>query len=125
MSDNITQIQLELKSLGYRTSLLDSLRGKVVAIPYKVEVGSHKGEQFTLGVSMHGNESYPEYPPHWIHLTPPFDDGRRGAIDKYQDNEGREWIAMSRPPGQLWDELPTKHMYAYLQEHLRRFWNGI
>ena len=124
MSSNISQIKKELESLGYETRLSDSPQGKVVSFSYTVETGSHKGKQVRLGISLHGSEAYPEYPPHWIHLTPPIDDGRGGVAERYSAN-GQEWIALSRPPGEIWDQLPTKHMSAYLNEHLRRFWNGI
>ena len=123
MSDNILRIQVELESLGYKTCLLDSPYGRVVAFSYKVEVGPHAGKTVTLGISMQGDEAYPEYPPHWIHIMPSINDGRGGNI--YRDEKGREWIAMSRIPGPLWDELPTKHMSHYLNEHLRRFWNNM
>ena len=125
MSDNIERIKRELESLGYETCLSNSPHGEVVSFPYTVETGSYKGEQFTLGISMDGSGAYPECPPHWIHLRPPIDDGRGGAVDKYSDANGREWVALSRTPGEIWDQLPTKHMYAYLNEHIRRFWNGI
>ena len=125
MSDNLDRIKGELESLDYETRLSDSPHGKVVSFPYLVEVGSHKGKQLTLGISMQGSESYPEYPPHWIHLSPPIDDGRGGSVGKYSDDNGQEWIALSRPPGEIWDQLPTKHMMGYLNEHLRSFWNGI
>ena len=125
MSDNIDQIKRELESLGYETCLSDSPQGRVVSFPYIVETGSHKGERVRLGISMQGSEPYPEYPPHWIHLTPPVDDGRGGSVGKYSDANGQEWIAMSRPPGEIWDRLLTKHMMGYVNEHLRRFWNNI
>ena len=125
MSDNIDRINDELKFLGYETCLSDSPQGKVVSFTYRVEVGPHKDKQFTLGISMQGSESYPDYPPHWIHLTPPIDDGRGGSINRYPDENGQEWIALSRPPGELWDQLATKHMRGYLNEHIRRFWNGM
>ena len=125
MPDNIDQIRSELDALGYETRLSDSPQGRVVCFPYRVEAGSHKGKCVTLAISMHGSETYPEYPPHWIHLTPPIDDGKGGAVERYSDPDGREWIAMSRPPGDMWDRLPTKHMSAYLSEHLRRFWNNV
>ena len=124
MPDNIDQIKRELESLGYETCLSDSPQGKVVSFPYLVGVGSHKGKQVTLGISMQGSETYPEYPPHWIHLTPRIDDGRGGSVGKYTEKD-QEWIALSRPPGEIWDQLPTKHMASYLNEHLRRFWNGM
>ena len=125
MSDNIDRIKDELESLGYETCLSDSPQGKVVSFPYTVQTGSYKGKQVRLGISMQGSEPYPEYPPHWIHLTPPIDDGRGGSVGKYSDPNGREWFAMSRPPGAIWDRLPTKHMMGYLNEHLRRFWKDI
>ena len=126
MSDNIEQIKGELEALGYGTCLSDSPQGTVVSFLYTVETGSHKGRQVRLGVSMHGGQIYPEGPPHWIHLQPPIDDGKGGAVERYTDpTNGKEWIAMSRPPGELWDQLPTKHMRAYIDEHLRRFWNNI
>ena len=125
MFDNIHRIKGELESLGYETSLSDSLQGEVISFLYTVKTGSYKGKQFTLGISMQGSETYPEYPPHWIHLSPPIDDGKGGAVEKYDDANEREWVAMSRPPGDMWDQLPTKHMSAYLNEHIRRFWNGI
>lgn len=124
MSDNVTRIKEELESLGYSTELLDSPRGRVVAFSYKVEVGRHKGERFMLGVSMQGEEQYPEYPPHWLHISPPVDDGKGGAIDRYTGTHGQGWIVMSRPPGPLWDRLSTKNMAAYLKENVRRFWNN-
>lgn len=125
MSDNIDRIKGELEALDYETSLSNSPQGKVVSFPYLVEAGTHEGKKVRLGISMQGSESYPEYPPHWIHLTPPIDDGKGGAVEKYRDENGQEWIAMSRPPGELWDRLPTKHMMGYINEHLRRFWNNI
>lgn len=125
MSDNIDRIKAELEDLRYKTSVFDSGQGRVVSFLYKVETGSHKGETVTVGISMQGGEQYPEYPPHWIHLTPPIDDKKGGSVATYRDESGREWFAMSRPPGKLWDQLPTKHMSAYLSEHLRRFWNNI
>jgi len=125
MFDNIGRIKRELESLGYETDLSDSPHGEVVTFPYIVETGSHKGKQVTLGISMQGSEPYPEHPPHWIHVSPPVDDGEAGTVIKYSDANGREWAALSRPLGEFWDQLPTKHMMSYLNEHLRRFWNGI
>lgn len=124
MNGNIYRIKAELESLGYRISIHESPHGEAVSFPYTVEVGSRRGERVRLAISMHGDEQYPEYPPHWIHLSPPISDGRGGAIEKYFVNE-QEWVAMSRPPGEIWDKLSTKHMSTYLSEHLRRFWNSI
>lgn len=124
MSSNIDRIRSELDGLGYKTKLRESPKGKVVSFEYRVEVGTHKGSTFVVGLSFQGQEEYPEYPPHWIHITPPIDDGKGGVIERYVA-DGREWMAMSRPPGALWDDLPTKHMYNYLMDHLRRIWSEM
>lgn len=121
MSDSVNRVKRELESLGYKTALFDSAQGKVVSFKYTMETGSHKGERVLLGVSFQ-EEGYPEYPPHWVHVSPAIDDGKGGSVQKYRDAQGREWIAMSRPPGEIWDRLPTKHMGAYIDEHLRRLW---
>ena len=104
--------------------MFNSAQGPVVSFPYVLETGSHKGEQVTIGVSFQ-EEGYPEYPPHWIHISPPIDDGRGGAVNHYSDSAGRDWLAMSRPPGPMWDQLPTKHMTAFVAEHLRRIWKDV
>ncbi len=121
MSDSISRVQGELESLGYRTSIFDSAQGKGVAFDYTIETGSHRGTQIKVGVSFQ-EDGYPEYPPHWIHTTPPIKDGKGGVVTEYTDAQGRAWVAMSRPPGDVWDQLPTKHMQAYIKEHLRRIW---
>ena len=119
--DSADRVQGELEFLGYKTAVFDTQQGKVVSFPYTIETGSHKGTQVEVGVSFQ-EEGYPEYPPHWIHVTPPIDDGKGGTIRRYVDAQGRDWIAISRPPGDVWDRLLTKHMHAYINEHLRRLW---
>lgn len=124
---SVSRVKAELEGLGYATSVFDSPFGSVVSFPYTVETGSRRGETIKMGVSFQGREPYPEYPPHWIHIcyTPPIDDGRGGLIQLYSDAQGCNWVAMSRPPGDIWDKLPTKHMKVYIDEHLRRVWNHI
>ena len=124
MSESIDRVQRELESLGYLTSLLDSPHGRVVSFDYIIETGSRKGTTIEIGISFQ-EEGYPEYPPHWIHVRPLDDDGKGGVTQKYFDSQGLEWIAMSRPPGDIWDQLPTKHMRAYINEHLRRIWKDV
>ena len=124
MTDSIRKVQAELKSIGYVTSVFDSPQGKVVAFDYTIEAGCHRGEQVTVGVSFQ-ETGYPEYPPHWVHVTPPISDRKGGVIQEYSDDNGRTWLAMSRPPGDIWDQLPTKHMDVYIREHLRRIWKDL
>lgn len=124
MSDSIDRVRSELASLGYETTVFQSSQGVVVSFDYTIEVGSQRGRSVTVGVSFQ-EDGYPEYPPHWIHVTPPIDDGRGGSAVTYSDDHGRSWFAMSRPPGDMWDQLPTKHMYAFINEHLRRIWADV
>ena len=124
MSDSVDRVHDELVALGYDPRVFDGPRGKVVGFDYLIETGSHRNTQVEIGVSFQ-EEGYPEYPPHWIHVTPAIADGRGGVVEQYVDNEGRAWIAMSRPPGEMWDKLPTKHMDAYIREHLRRIWKDV
>ena len=124
MPDAITQIQAELDSLGYITSIIDGPHGKMVSFGYTIEAGSHRGEHVTLGVSFQEAE-YPEYPPHWVHVNPPINDGRGGSVQSYESSDGMQWLAMSRPPGEMWDRLRTKHMSLFLSEHLRKIWMNV
>lgn len=123
MSESINRVQRELESLDLSAHQFDSPQGKVVAFLYTVEVGTHKGEEVLVGLSFQ-EEGYPEYPPHWIHVSPPLDDGRGGSKNNYE-SDGRTWLAMSRPPGALWDRLPTKHMRTFITEHLRKIWMDV
>ena len=115
-----------MQDLGYETEVRNSSQGMVVEFDYKVETGTNRGGLFRIGISMHKGV-YPEYPPHWIHISPPVSDGQPRGVKPYQTDDGRQWVAMSRPPGDLWDRLPNedKDMKNYLQEHMRRFWGHI
>ena len=114
MADSVQRIADELRSIGYEPTVLASPHGTVVSFQYTVEAGSHEGTAYTIGFSLQGAEHYPEYPPHWIHISPPLDDGKGGVVHGYRDTENREWTALSRPPLDFWDQLPTKHMRAYM-----------
>ena len=114
----------ELESLGYRTTTRESRQGTVVEFDYQVEVGNKRGEWYRVGMSMQ-EAGYPEYPPHWVHVSPPVDDGLGGSVKRYQTDDGREWVAMSRPPNDLWDQLATKDMPNYLDHHMRRIWSQV
>ena len=123
MSQSVDRVRAELEALGRKTIEFDSPHGRVVAFDYKIQAGSHKGETVRVGVSFQ-EEGYPEYPPHWVHVSPPIDDGRGGSVGSYSA-EGSDWFAMSRPPGDLWDRLRTKHMGAYISDHLSRIWSDV
>ena len=123
MSDSVNRVQEELESLGYETQQFSTGLGMVVAFNYTIESGSYKDTPVLVGVSFQeGN--YPDYPPHWIHISPPIADGRGGSVQAY-DAAGHQWLAMSRPPGRVWDRLKTKHISGFISEHLRRIWKDV
>ena len=124
MSKDVEKIQAELNDLGYDTAVRGSGQGTVVEFDYRVETGTRRGELFRIGISMHKGV-YPEYPPHWIHVSPLVSDGQPGGVRHYQTDDGWQWIAMSRPPSDLWDRLPNKDMKNYLEGHMRRFWSHV
>ena len=118
MTNDIERVQSELKGLGYSTCVKDTAQGQTVVFPYTIESGPREGEGLLVGLSFQ-ETGYPEYPPHWIHVCPPMDDNKGGAVQPYEDSDGK-WLAMSRPPGVVWDRLRTKSMRGYIDEHLRR-----
>ncbi len=124
MPQSVDRVRAELEALGHKTTEFDSPHGRVVAFDYEIQAGSHKGEAVRVGVSFQ-EEGYPEYPPHWIHVSPPIDDGKGGAVQSYTGPDDMTWLAMSRPPGGFWDQLLTKHMHNYISEHLRRIWSDV
>lgn len=124
MSESTQRIRDELAGLGYEPVVFESPQGTAVGFRYTMPAGSHAGRTVTVAVSA-PDGAYPEYPPHWVHISPPIDDERGGALNWYTDTQGREWLAMSRPPADIWDRLPTKHMRSYVREHLARIWKDV
>lgn len=123
MEDSIQRIQNELEGLGYVPVVTDWPKGKAIRFQYTIPAGSHAGK--TVYVAVSADSAYPEYPPHWVLISPPINDGRGGAYESYTDDDGREWLAMSRPPDDIWDRLATKHMSRYISEHLNRIWKDV
>ena len=70
MSTSIKKVRNELELSDFETHQFSSPVGIVVAFNYTIEAGSHRGESVVVGVSFQ-EEGYPEYPPHWIHVSPP------------------------------------------------------
>ena len=124
MSESIRKVRDELKSLGLDSFEFDWQNGRVVAFQYTIEAGSKAGTAVLVGVSFQ-EEGYPEYPPHWVHVSPPIPD-HHGGGQRYCTADGRQWLAMSRAPGPVWDRLSQKKdMHAYIEEHLRRIWRHV
>ena len=123
MDQSIVRMQDELEADGYPTKLVLTPHGPAVVFDYRIESGSHAGETVSIGIS--GPEGpYPEYPPHWVHISPPLSDGK-GTHAIYQGEDGREWLPMSRPPKDFWDRTKERNMSVYLKTHLRRLWKDV
>lgn len=123
MDENIAKMQAELEAAGYQTQTFQSPQGLTVIFDYELECGNHVGETIKVGISG-PDGSYPEYPPHWVHVSPPISDGK-STHAAYQGPDGQTWLPMSRPPNDFWDKLKTKNMETYIQEHLRRLWKDV
>ena len=123
MSASIEKVRSELESLGYKPFEFDWQNGRVVAFEYTIVAGSKSGTPVLVGMSFQ-EEGYPEYPPHWIHVSPPIPDHHGGGV-RYGTPDGKEWLAMSRAPGRIWDRLTEKEMGTFISEHVRRIWRHV
>lgn len=125
---SIERITEELKGLDYIPFRRETPQGEAVFIEYYVQTGKYEGKKVLLGFSFQ-EEGYPEYPPHWIHISPPYDDQRGGStqIHSFSDDQNikHKCLALSRPPGELWDKLLTKNMKNYLDFHITGFCNQL
>ena len=121
MNEGLKQVKRELEECGLSPYVVDGVADEIVAFKYKVPTGRYRGKCVDIGLSMQ-EVNYPEYPPHWIHVTPKIEDRRGSPGREFTDSLGRLWVGFSRPPADFWDRAPTKHMSIYLRDHLRRFW---
>ena len=87
--DTATLIRSELENLGYQTKIVESTQGTTIAFRYTLELGSRKGETVWVGVNPQDGQ-FPEFPPHWLHVSPPINDQRGSSCTAYEDNEGNE-----------------------------------
>ena len=121
MNDALRQVQRELEECGLATYVVEGGPDDIVAFSYTVPTGRYRGRVVDLGLSMQ-ELNYPEFPPHWIHVSPPIEDRRGSPGKQFTDARGRKWVGFSRPPSDFWDTSPTKHMSIYIDDHIRRFW---
>ena len=115
MNAALLKIRDELDQCDLQTYVVEGAKTEVVAFPYVPPKGRYAGRTFDVGLSLQ-EADYPEFAPHWIHVTPAIEEkhGRPGMT--YDDASGRSWIAFSRPPADFWDNLPRheKNMATYL-----------
>jgi len=121
---NTERIRTELAELtGAATWVLQTTYGEVIFFMHNVKVGTHAGENVLMGISMQGNEGYPDIPPHFIHVPEGITDGQDGPHHCYNLPDGRTYHAFSRPPEpEEWDRVSERSMRTYINTHLPRFW---
>ena len=140
MSKNAVLFSCELGLLGYTPqpfyTAMRHCPGEGVKFEYRIKDGSRTGETVLLGVVIpDGVGAWPEVTPHWIHISPPDSvlaeqvqanrDGQHGCVEWYNDADGIEWIAISAPVTDFWDQIDDpngKSVETYLERHIRRIW---
>ena len=122
----IAMVSEELRGLGYEPAIFDWERGQVVAFQYEFVSGSLAGTSRRVGISF-DELGYPEYPPHWIHTSPPAPDGLASGVTQSYIRDEEQWLAMSRPPSDFWDSLLPEQqtMQTYISRHLSRIWSNV
>lgn len=100
--------------------------GEVIAFDYPVPTGRYRGQTFRIAVGFQGN-SYPEYPPHFLHVRSLLQADLRLPVHRTYERDGNSWTVFSVPPGDFWDRLPPaeKTMKTYRNRHLPRFWQEL
>ena len=140
MSENGRLLSDELKRLGYTPQqFYTSMRhcsGEGIKFEYRIADGSRAGETVLLGLVIPDSAgAWPEVTPHWIHISPPDrileeqvqakrGDGQ-GCVERYEDQEGVKWMAISAPVTDFWDQIDEpngKSVETYLKRHIRRIW---
>ena len=141
MPENWQLLYDELKCLGYTPQRFStSMRhcpGNGIKFEYLIVDGSRTGETVLLGLVIPDIVgAWPEGTPHWIHISPPDSvleeqvqanrsDGQHGCVERYEDEEGVEWMAISAPVKDFWDQIDEpngKNAKTYLDRHIRRIW---
>ena len=142
MNDNAQLLFGELKQLDYKPEFFDcpikECSGKGVKFEYQIIDGSRSDETVVLGLVIpESMGAWPEVTPHWIHICPPDSvleeqvqanrGNNQGTIRRYKDQEGIEWLAISAPVKDFWDQIEEpngKNVATYLERHVRRVWGA-
>ena len=141
MNENVRLLFEELKDLGYEPEYLccqlDVCTGEGARFTYEITDGSRSGESVLLGLVIPETAStWPEGTPHWIHISPPDSvleeqvqahrGNAQGNTRRYTDQEGVEWLLISAPVKDFWDQIEEpngKNMSTYLERHIKRIWS--
>lgn len=138
MSRNAKRMAAELADLGYQPEPFAAPESQGAAegvcFEYRIEDGSRADETVALAIAVHEDEgAWPEVAPHWVYVSPPDRvlveqvRGANGSVECHRDADDREWMAVSAPPQDFWDQIDTpngKTMKTYLDRHVRRIWKS-
>ena len=98
---------------------------KAIVMDVEVLTGRYIGQVLQVGISFQEN-SYPEYPPHFIHFKATV---KTTIVTPHSEHlfEDEVWYAYSLPPSDFWDRLEQsqKNMSTYFYGHLMRIFHKL
>ena len=117
----------ELREMGLEPHIISAngfIQNAAVALSQRIPTGRFKDQTFNLAIGFQ-EDSYPDYPPHFIYVADL--PSSQLPVHSSFDYDNRHWKAFSVPPSDFWDNLPAseKNMKTFLNRHLLRFWNQI
>ena len=115
-------IYVELSELGLEPQIVSAngfIQHAAVTLIQQVPTGRFKDQSFTLAIGFQ-EDSYPDYPPHFIYVA----DLPNAQLPVHSSftYDNRQWTAFSVPPSDFWDGLAPaeKNMATYIRRHLLR-----
>ena len=117
----------ELRDIGLDANIISAngfFQNTAIVLHQEVPTGRFKNHTFKIAIGLQEN-SYPDYPPHFIYVAE-LPDSQLPAHSSFEYDNG-QWKSFSVPPSDFWDALPTseKNMKTYVNRHLLRFWRQI
>ena len=120
---NLIQLRDSLSEVGVADMQICSwLQRRMLRARVPVQIGKYAGSIQCVGWSFpDDSQPFPEYAPHWFHIKGDFDDGKGGARETDQDEDGHLWVAWSRPIGPSWNGT-SRTPKKLLRATVARFW---
>ena len=123
----LEKIREELCEIGFTPNVVSAegfVQSSAVVIAYPVHTGRFKDQIYDIAIGFQ-EDSYPDYPPHFIYVAE-LPDPKLPAYSSFHYNNAK-WSGFSVPPSDFWDTLPTseKNMKTFVNRHMIRFWSQI
>lgn len=117
----------ELREMGLEPQIISAngfIQNTAVALRQQAPTGRFKNQSFTIAIGFQ-EDSYPDYPPHFIYVAELPDP--QLPVHSSFDHDNCHWKSFSVPPSDFWDGLPAaqKNMKTFVNRHLLRFWSQI